>query len=166
MNTLKHIHVAVFLCLTCLTINCKKNPFKSIDELLPLYQWRKTEVAIYSLNGDLEAYIFQFDNAEDCEKNSCLKFGRYITDTSQYSSIYYKYNLCNSFSMESYNWFLNEEKDSIKFTVYNQPLNIISKYYIESYDNDEFVLRNDTIIEEKKKYTKTIYSSYGERHNL
>ncbi len=146
-----NIFVITILFLLSLSM-CKKTDFKTIGNILEEYQWRKTLETVYNDNNELEEYKFNFDTAPDCEKNTFIIFGGIQNDEGNGTT----YNFCNDFGY-SFSWkILN---DSLYIIPYDTTLVKINKI-IDHYNNKSFVLRYDTMIENKRKIIKETYSAF------
>ncbi|MCF6367122.1 MAG: hypothetical protein L3J35_13105 [Bacteroidales bacterium] len=129
--------------------NCKKPIFKSFSDILREHQWRKTEEAVYNINNEFENYTFQFENAEDCEKNSFMYLGKDGCDML---------NLCNN-TWISYQ--ININGDSLIFIPYDyDTISVKISRFIEYYDNRSFILKYDTLIENYNKKIKETYTAF------
>jgi len=123
----------------------------TLSEILLLHQWRKTEKAIYNTNNELEEYLFTFEDAEDCEKNSYILFLSY----------YGELNMCTNVPIKQKEWKI------INDTLFIYPFNsegiIKDVYYrkhINYYDKANYILDYDTIINEENKKIKETYTAF------
>lgn len=124
---------------------CKKPEIISFEDIYIKYQWRKTVVAVFNADNEFEKYIFDFETAEDCEKDSYLQFG-------------YVYNLCNNSRI---GYLLKIDSDSINYIPYDfDTIHLGFSRYIDYYDERSFVLRYDTIINGENKIIKQSYSAF------
>ncbi len=150
---MKHI-ILILLMATIIIGSCKPKPIEpkdlTFDEILRKSQWRKTEKAIYNTNNELEKYLFTFDDAEDCEKNTYWDF---------YGEVRY-YNLCTGDYWHPYQYTINNDS----LTVYPYEKDTVStlnfKKHINYYDEKAFVLDYDTTINNINKKIKETFTAF------
>jgi len=130
--------------------SCKKQSYLTFKNVLPLHQWRKTLEAVYNKNNEFEKYTFNFETAEDCEKNSFMYLGE---------------DGCNIFDLCSTDYYISYtikiENDSIHFIPYDfDTIHVKFSRFIEYYNQRSFVLRHDTTIENENKIIKETYMAF------
>jgi len=152
------IHKIIIFCflLWITVISCKKPVYKTFEDVLPLQQWRKTSETVYNKNNEFEKYTFNFETAEDCQKNSFLKFGNKYNDT--YGDCIIQ-NFCSNRLWISYRWSI--KNDSLIFTPYDfDTLQVKFSRFIDYYNMRTFTLRHDTLINDTDKIIKETYSAF------
>ena len=137
-----------FLVLFIIAGSCKPKPIEpkdlTFDEILRKSQWRKTEKAIYNTNNELEKYLFNFDDAVDCEKNTYWLFqgsGRY-------------YNFCTGDYWHYFQYSINNDSLNVNID------NVITIKHIDYYDEKAFVLDYDTTINNINKKIKETFTAF------
>ena len=124
---------------------CKKPATISFLDIYSKYQWRKTTEAIYNADNEFEKYTYNFETAEDCEKNS-------------YIYLNYIYNMCKN---NCIGYYVDIQNDSIYYIPHNSDtIHIKICRYIEYYDNRNFIFRYDTLINGENKIIKETYSAF------
>jgi len=129
---------------------CKKPATISFLDIYSKYQWRKTTEAIYNADNEFEKYTYNFETAEDCEKNSFMYLGE---------------DGCNIFDLCSTDYYISYtikiENDSIHFIPYDfDTIHVKFSRFIEYYNQRSFVLRHDTTIENENKIIKETYMAF------
>jgi len=152
-------NILLITALIIITYNCKPPEIKppehlTLDEILPKHQWRKTEKAIYNTNNELEEYLFTFDDAEDCEKNSyCTYTG--VSKRENYGVIS-NYNNCNSDYLHTSKYLIVD--DTIIVESYNSV--VYYKKNINYYDEKTYILDYDTTINDINKKIKETFTAF------
>lgn len=145
--------MSIIIVFTVMITSCKPKIITpkelTLSEILLLHQWRKTEEAIYNTNNELEEYLFIFEDAKDCEKNSF-----YI-----YSVNYNEINFCKD-KVLTLDWDIKNDTLFIQPHTYDTISTFYSAKHIEYYDEANYILDYDTIINEENKKIKETYTAF------
>jgi len=158
-------NILLITSLIIISYNCKPHEIKppehlTLDEILPKHQWRKTEKAIYNTNNELEEYLFTFEDAEDCEKNTYILFSNIYSGGH---GMYSYHNLCIESLSHHYMW--STENDSIFIKPYKS--DTISIYHFEKhinyYNEKTYILDYDTTINDINKKIKETFTAFPKK---
>jgi len=130
----------------------------TFSEILLLHQWRKTEVAVYNTSNELEEYLFTFENAEDCEKNTFWNYTGY-SSSSNYGGIRYS-NFCLNIYWYPYKYSFKNDSLIVESYESATSLAFYSAKHINYYDKANYILDYDTIINEENKKIKETYTAF------
>ncbi len=147
-------YIQILLIITIIIGSCKPKPILTLDEILSKYQWRKTEKAIYNTNNELEDYLFTFEDAEDCEKNS------YHIYSGRKQGEYRIFNLCRNGYYISYEFFIKNDTIILKPFKSDTVSKFYSKKHINYYDEKTYILDYDTTINDVNKKIKETFTAY------